>query len=149
MVRRSGWTGLAALFALTLLTGCTLHSAAETTEPDDVLPGGKVITRADIARNGASNAWEAIERSSTHLLIDHARADRPARVSYRGVDSLVSDRAILLVVDGSAVKNVEGELRAIRAEAILYIQILSGREASLRWGSESANGVIVVKTSAR
>ncbi len=139
--------GLVAAFALT--AACTVHSAPESAEPDGMLPGGKVITREDIARTGASNAWEAIERSPTHLLIAHGRAGRPSKVSYRGVDSLVSDREIMLVVDGNTVRNVEDELQAIRAENILYIQILTGREATLRWGSESGNGVIVVTTTAR
>ena len=140
----------ATVLALAVLTaGCSLRSASPPDRPDDMLPGGKVITREDIARTGASNAWEAIERANTHLVIDHGRAGIPSKVSYRGADSLVSDREILLVVDGNTVKNVEEELRSIRAEAILYIQILTGREAALRWGSESANGVIVVDTSAR
>ena len=141
--------GMVAALALAVLAGCSAHTPPESAEPDEVLPGGRVISREDIARVGASNAWEAIERSATHLLIAHGRAGRPSKVSYRGVDSLVSDREILLVVDGNTVKNVEEELQAIRAENILYIQVLTGREATLRWGSESGNGVIVVKTTAR
>lgn len=143
--------GRFALLSLTVVVGaCSVRAAdPDPAETEDMLPGGRVITREDIARTGAHNAWEAIERANTHLVIDHARAGTPSRVSYRGADSLLSSREILLVVDGNTVKNVEEELRAITAESILYIQILTGREAVLRWGSESGNGVIVVRTSAR
>lgn len=145
-----GLRGLALLSLTVLVVGCSVRAAEpEPGELEDLVPGGRVITREDIARIRAHNAWEAIERSATHLVIDHARDGTPARVSYRGVDSLLSSREILLVVDGNKVKNVEEELRAITAESILYIQILTGREASQRWGSESGNGVIVIKTSAR
>ena len=147
---KTGVLRLAGLLVLAVAVGCTVRSTEPRAyESEDLLPGGKVITREDIARTGAQNAWEAIERANTHLVIDHARAGAPSKVSYRGVDSLVSDREVLLVVDGNVAKNVEADLRSIRAEVILFIQILSGREAALRWGSESGNGVIVVKTSAR
>lgn len=151
MTRLRGGLRIGGLLALAALTAaCGARAASERPyESDDRLPGGKVITQEDIARTRAQDAWEAIERSNTHLVIERARGNNPSRISYRGVDSLVSARDILLVVNGNVVKNVEEELRSIRAESILFIQILTGSEASVRWGSESGNGVILIRTTAR
>ena len=139
-----------ALLLCLLTAGCASYSSRSAEDiPDDALPGGKLILREDIQRVGARNAWEAIERSSTHLTISGARGGDDGRISYRGVDSLVRERDVLVIIDGNAVRNGEAELRAIRAESILFIQVLSGREAALRWGSDAGNGVIFVRTSAR
>lgn len=140
--------GLAMLAAGLLVSGCGGAVRQATDIPEEALPGGRVITREALERTGARNAWEAIVRGSTHLTIQHSRGGHDSRISYRGVDSLVRERDVLVVVDGNLVRNAESELRALQAEHILFIQILSGREAALRWGSEAGNGVIYVRTSA-
>lgn len=147
-VRRTGATLLAAL--LVAATACSARAAyPERDLPEGALPGGQIITREDIQRTGAHNAWEAIERANTHLTIEHSRSGQPSRISHRGVDSLVRERDVLVVVNGHRIRNAEQELLSIKAEFILFIQVLSGREAALQWGSEAANGVILVRTSAR
>jgi outer membrane cobalamin receptor len=115
----------------------------------EAAPEGQIITREDIVRTRATNALEAIERGGTHLLFQRSSPGQPIRISHRGADSIVLGNQVLVVVDGNRVNYPERMLRNIPAGSIVYIQVLSGRQASTRWGSEAANGVIVVRTSAR
>lgn len=138
--------------ALLALAACTMKpatSAPERGRIDGAAPGGHVISRADIARTGATNAFEAVERARTHLMIMHTSDGRDAGISHRGAGSILLGNAVLLVVDGNRVQRTASVLRAIPASSIVFIQVLSAREAAVRWGSDAGNGVILVKTSAR
>lgn len=141
---------VASLLALVALTGCAGTTAgAVDRRVDPAGSGGNVITPVEIARSGANDAFQAIERGGTYLLIADVGGGRPVRISRRGASSLSMGNAVLLVVDGTPVSHTQEVLRSIPASSIRYIRILSGREAALEWGSEAANGVIVVATSAR
>ncbi len=142
---------LAALLVILSVSGCASVRAAERDRSilAEAAPDGHLITQADILRSKATNAMEAIERGRTHLLLQRPGAGRYVKISHRGADSFVLGNEILLVVDGNRVRNPQRMLQSIPARSIIYIQILSGREASTRWGSEAGNGVIVVRTSAR
>lgn len=139
-----------ALLVAALFSGCATGTAPTGAFGDDpdLEPGGMVLTAADIQRTGARDAMEAIERAGSHLVIARTRQGTPESIYHRGVDSFVISREVLLVVDGTRVKYPVDALRGIPAKSIRYIQILSGREAVTRWGSESTNGVIMVRTSA-
>lgn len=140
---------LAGLLAVTLSTACAnIHAVPTDREAvDGAAPGGQLITQQQILRSGANDGFEAIERAGTHLLINRS-AGGGAQISHRGADSFILGSEILLVVDGSRVTRPGSTLRSIPARSITFIQVLSGREASVRWGSEAANGVILVQTSA-
>lgn len=116
--------------------------------PAETEPGGMVISREQVIASGARTAMEAIERSRTHLTISRTRAGDPVTIRHRGIDSFLASPEVLLVVDGSRVSHPAQALDDIPARTITYIQILTGREAVMRWGSESGNGVIVIKTAA-
>ncbi|MGH7476388.1 MAG: TonB-dependent receptor [Longimicrobiales bacterium] len=137
--------GLLIMVGVAALVSCSSRSGP----PDDGLePGGLVITREEIDASGARDAFEVVERTITHLQIQRTRGGVPPRVTHRGIDTFNLSPQILVVVDGSRVRSVVGDLRAIPAESIEFIQILSDREATLRFGSDGGNGVIVVRTTA-
>lgn len=125
------------------------HPSAAQPRPEGLTPGGTVLTRVDIEEMGARTAMEALERARTHLTIARTRQGTPVKIRQRGIGSLVLSPDILVVVDGSRVNHVVSMLQAIPTESIIYIQVLTGREAALQWGSESGNGVIVVRTAAK
>lgn len=139
--------GLLALLAVPFLSACSSARASSPRDADrsDV---GLILTREDIARSGAHTALEAVERSRSHLTIAHTRQGTPVRITHRGIDSFVLNAEVLLVVDGSRTAEPVQMMRIIPASSIDYIQILSGREAVLVYGSESSNGVILIHTSA-
>lgn len=144
---------IAGPLALASLAACaSLPQAADRRDRDALAgtaPGGHVISQEMILRSGALDAFEAIERGGSQLLIRDPGAGKNASIIHRGTDSFLLGSEILLVVDGSRVSQPQRMLRSIPASSIVFIQILSGREASVQWGSEAGNGVIVVKTSAR
>lgn len=117
--------------------------------PDGLEPGGTVIFADRIEQMRVRTALEVVERSATHLLIQRTRQGNPVRITYRGRNSLLLSGDILVVVDGSPVTDGVRALENIPSESVAFVQILSGREAVLRYGSGGGNGVIVVKTTAR
>ena len=116
--------------------------------PDGLEPGGTVIFSDRIEEMEVRTALEAVQRGATHLLIQRTRQGSPVRITHRGRDSLLLRGDVLVVIDGSPVNDGVRALEDIPAETVEFIQILSGREAVLRYGSGGGNGVIVVKTTA-
>lgn len=112
-------------------------------------PGGVILTAVDIYQLGARDAMEAVERAQTKLQIQRVRNGDPVRITQRGVSSFYLNPEILVIVDGSRVSTSVRHLQSIPAESIRFIQILTAREAAMKWGSEAGNGVILVSTSAR
>lgn len=127
----------------------SLACARPVPTSDRPASGGVIVDRAEIAASGARNALEAVERATTHLTIQRTRNGSPVRITHRGVDSLILDPQVMVVVDGSPVRAIVEQLENIPAETIDYLQILNGREATMRFGSGAGNGAIVVRTSAR
>lgn len=124
-------------------------SACSTLRPGTTRAGstpGRVITAEQIARSGATNAWEALRRSSTHLLIRENSRGEQARISYRGPNSLLLSNEVLVIVDGIHLVGWT-YLREIPAASIAYIQIMTGPQATVQYGTPAGNGVIVVSTA--
>jgi hypothetical protein len=135
------------------LAGCGTRSAspgdaAPAARQDGQEPGGIVLTQKDISAMGVRDAYHAVERAATHLNIQRTREGSPVKITQRGVSSFLLSADILVVVDGARVQTVVDHLKNIPAESILYIQILTAREGSARYGSDAGNGVIMVRTSA-
>ena len=129
-----------------VLEGCAAAKAGP--RPDGLEPGGVVIFQDRIQEMRVRNALEAVERGATHLLIQRQRHGAPVKITHRGRDSLLLRGEVQVVVDGALVNEGVRFLENIPADVIEFIQILSGREAVLRYGSTGGNGVIVVKTTA-
>jgi hypothetical protein len=143
---------VSSLVGLTLLTssfgfgGCTTAKAGPGS--DGLEPGGTVIFQDRIKEMNCRNALEVVERSGAHLLIQREKQGAPVKITHRGRDSLLLKGNVQVVIDGALVNRGVRALEDIPASSIDFIQILSGREAVLRYGAGGGNGVIVVKTSA-
>jgi hypothetical protein len=134
------------VFSSVLLEGCATAKAGP--RPDGLEPGGVVIFQDRIKDMSVRSALEVVERSATHLLIQRERHGAPVKITHRGRDSLLLRGNVQVVVDGALVNDGVRMLENIPPDVIEFIQILSGREAVLRYGSTGGNGVIVVKTTA-
>ena len=124
-------------------------SACSTIRPGTARPGstpGRVITAEQIARSGADNAWEALRRSGTHLLVRENTRSGQARISHRGPNSLLLSNEVLVIVDGIHLADW-AYLREIPAASIAHIRIMSGAEGTVQYGTPAGNGVIVVSTA--
>ncbi len=105
---------------------------------------GVLITRADIKRCQAVDAWDALKRQGVSLSM-HERAGDGASVVQRGPSSIWRSSEMLLVVDETMTVDL-AYLRQIPANDIESIRILSGTDGTLWYGTLGGNGVIVVKT---
>ncbi len=133
-------------FLVIALTACSgRRSAFRTPQPE---PGGTLITRDQIRAMGVHTAMEALERASTPLVIQRSRAGTPVRIYRRGVGSIVLNSEVQVAVDGNLVQDGIRALESIPAESVEYIQLLTGREATVKWGSAAGNGLILVRTTA-
>lgn len=129
--------------AVFLLSSCVTKRVEDPATPNE--RDGAIITREQIERSGALNAWDALRWGASHLSFQQTRDGTPVRVTHRGVSSFLIDPQVLLVVDGTHMQSLS-VLESIPAENIDYIQILSARVGVLKYGTGAGNGVIVVKT---
>ena len=96
---------------------------------------------------------ERIQRSGSNTALDAIRAlvpgyrsleTRPVGSSWLGTTS-TSRGALRVMVDGHPVGDVES-LRMIRAQDVVAIHVLSGPDASIRFGPSFNGGAIVIQT---
>jgi outer membrane cobalamin receptor len=136
----------ALLIAGPILNGCAGAKAGP--RPDGLEPGGTVIRQGDIAEMNVRTALEVVERGARHLLIQRTREGTPVRIYHRGVDSIYLDAEVQVVVDGVPMNYGIQALKNIPSASIDFIQILSAREGTTKYGANAGAGVIVVKTNA-
>lgn len=130
------------LLGTILLTGCSLRPVDHT---GPRAPQGKLITAEEIQRSGAADAWEVLQRRGTHLILRETRTGEPGRIWRRGQTTIILRDDPLIVVDGTRLFDVR-VLRQVKAHAIYSIRILDGIHGAAEYGSNAANGAIVVTT---
>jgi outer membrane receptor for ferrienterochelin and colicin len=130
--------------AVGLASACTTSATASRKSQ----PGtGRVITADVVQRWNVADAYEALERVGGYT-VQEGRGGA-ARISQRrGQNSIVNGSgAPVLVLDG--IRDVNPNvLRQIRSSSILSIEILSGADATIRYGTGAASGAIIFTTRA-
>lgn len=107
-------------------------------------PDGKLITRAQIERSGATNAWEVLEWSGAHLRLE-VEEDEQVRIRSRGQSSLYLDDSPIIVVDGARTRDVR-VLWSIPARVIASMRVLTGAVATRYHGTGAGGGAVEVRT---
>lgn len=106
---------------------------------------GRVVTAEDISKSGARNAWEALSLLGGYVRLAEDKDRAPSRITSRGRASINLSSEPQIVLDG--VRLVEYQLlRNVPAHHIDRIELLTGPQASIRYGTNSGNGVIVITT---
>jgi hypothetical protein len=108
-------------------------------------PGERLILADEIAKTGAVNAWEAIQRTPTFLSTAQNNRGEPARVWRRGRGSVVLKETPAVIIDGVTAGDI-GVLTSIQATRIAWIRILTASAATSRYGTSAGAGAIVVQT---
>ena len=129
---------VAAALSLTACAGRQYHRA-------DARPGVQVITAEQIARSGASTAWEVLKREAPTLTLRDTRGGRPTSAGRRGRSSIVLQDAPLVVLDGVRLTDFR-TLDGIPAVTILTISVYTGIEGTTYYGTNAGSGVIVIQT---
>ena len=133
---------VALLLIVSASAACT-RPAAPTTRPER--ESGRVITREQITRSGAVDAWQALRHYGTFLEINEDRRGNGGRVYQRGRGSFLLSSELMLVVDEVQVADFQ-YLKQIPAETVEYIRVLKGAEGTAQYGTGAGNGVVVVRT---
>ena len=113
--------------------------------PADSRAGVQVITAEQIARSGASTAWDVLKREAPTLTLRDTRGGRPASAGRRGRSSIVLQDAPLVVLDGVRLTDFRA-LDGIPAVTILMISIYTGIVGTTYYGTNAVSGVIVIQT---
>jgi outer membrane cobalamin receptor len=126
-----------------VLLGCTTRARDTAQNPP---PGGQFVTAEQIQASAATTAWEALKYTvRTHRFSDYR--GRPVRVySARGQGSIVLREEPLLFLDGTRLTDLI-ILRAIPANNIYSIQVLTGPDATTYFGTSAVAGVILLETT--
>lgn len=103
------------------------------------------ITSEQIARSGASNAWEALKKNAPQLTYRENRQGQPSVLERRGRSSLLLNDAPLLFVDGVQMPDFKN-LQSIPATQVASIEILDGIDGTTYYGTGAEGGVILIKT---
>jgi outer membrane cobalamin receptor len=103
------------------------------------------ITQEQIARSGASNAWEALKRNAPQLTYRENRQGQPSVLERRGRSSLLLNDAPLLFVDGVQMPDFKN-LQSIPAAQVASIEILDGIDGTTYYGTGAEGGVILIRT---
>ncbi len=101
-------------------------------------PGGFLVTEEKIRASGATTAWEALRRTVPILQFRESRGT-PARIQRRGTASLY------VFVDQVRLLDLKA-LASMPASDIAAIEVLSGADATTRYGGLSTSGAIVIHT---
>lgn len=132
-----------------LAVGIVLCSACHQMHPiqNSVAGAGDriFVTEAQIARSGASNAWEALKRTAPQLTYREGRNGQPAVLERRGRSSLLLNDAPLLFVDGVQMPDFRN-LQSIPAAQLASIEILDGIDGTTYYGTGAEGGVILIRT---
>lgn len=132
-----------------MATASAMACASTHSLPNPRTSGGAMtITEAEIARSGATTAWEVLKTSARRYTYMEDRLGRPLRISaQRGVSSIALNDADapLVVIDGARVTDVIA-LAELSAGAIASVEIFSGLRGTGSQGTNASAGVIYIHT---
>lgn len=133
--------------ALTVaVVGQALGACGPTPLRTDPTPrhDARLITRADIERSGAVDAFDALKRAGSFLSVsERNRGD--VQVTERGRSSFLLSAQIMLIVDGVMMQSLN-TLHEIPADNVEWMRVMTGAEATPEYGTDASNGVLVVAT---
>ena len=128
-----------------LVTSSCLGAAAGDPDVDNTSPPGRVVTAEDIAQSDARSAWEALGLLGAYIRLEEDSRRRPVRITARGRSSILLRSEPLVFMDG--VRMVEYTvLKNMDSSLIQQIELVTGPQASIRYGTNAGHGVIVITT---
>ena len=126
-----------------LLAGC-IHPHPTSTS-DAAAADRIVLTEEQIARCGASNAWDVLKRLAPQFTFREDRNGQPSMLERRGRSSILLSDAPRVFVDGAEMLEFRNLIQ-IPADNLLSIEILGSIEGTTLYGSNAVSGVILVHT---
>jgi len=94
--------------------------------------------KLNLTQLSSTNFTAGLEGLAAGVLVD-----KSGNIQIRGVSSIYSSKAALVVVDGFP---IEGDLNTVNPKDIETITVLKDASAASIWGVRASNGVIVITT---
>ena len=107
-------------------------------------PGEQLILPDEIAKSGATDAWEVVRRL-THMTTTTTASGEPSRMYRRGHGSIMIRETPLVVVDGVQAPDLQ-ILTEVRADQIAWMRVLTGVAGTTRFGASAGAGAVIVQT---
>jgi outer membrane cobalamin receptor len=127
------------------LSACS-HGTRATEEGVIITPeGNRIITQVIITRSGAKTAWDALQRTVPFFEFREDSRGDPSRIDHRGRSSIVLSDQPMILVDGVELTDFK-VLGGMPASDLLKIEVLSGIDATTRYGTNATKGVIRIWT---
>lgn len=114
---------------LIAITACSASSNSKSSSPRD----RATLTREDIQRSGAVDAFTAVQALRPHWLMK------------RGTTTLNQSEFIKIYLDGNLMGGPE-HLRQISTHSIESIRYMDGLDATQRYGLDHGQGAVLVYT---
>ena len=102
-------------------------------------------TAEAIAKSGAKTAWDALRLTVPNVQLREVRG-QPARIQRRGRASIYQEDQVRVILDHVPVEELQ-VLKQVAASDILTIEVLTGLDATTRYGGASTTGVILISTN--
>ena len=134
--------------AIALVVAAGMAWACRTSGPvRDALPsGGQYIGAQQIAESNARSVWDALRLTVKGIsFLESGRTSTPARIRRRGASSLTLRDEPQIYIDQVRVSDFS-VLRGMPATDVESIRVLSGIDATTYYGSNSGDGVILIRT---
>ncbi len=135
------WLLMLAAHLVAAIPGCTPRQQPPTTPRPEQ---GYLITAELVRRMNVRTTWEVIERSGSFLRPAETPAVGSGQLGRRGEGSFSLSQGPLVVVDHIQVE--PSLLRQLPASTVESIQILSGMDATTRFGMGARAGAVVIRT---
>jgi outer membrane cobalamin receptor len=132
-----------------MLLGVLLSACARNTERGTG-DGGRssdrhVVTAEDIERSGARTVWDAIRHTLPEFSLREGPNGRPARVVKRGQSSILLTDQPLIVLDRIPLTDL-ARLSEMPASDVQSMEVLTGIHATTYFGTNSGDGVLIIRT---
>jgi outer membrane cobalamin receptor len=124
-----------------LIAGCGIKPRPSTPNLD----AGTIITDEEIAETGARTMWEALQRTVKYTRFQESGTGSPERIRRRGSSSIVLSDDMPIFIDHVRVLEIK-VLSSMPARDIERIQVLNGVYATTYYGTNSGDGVILIRT---
>ena len=125
--------------------GCASAGGPTQTRNSPEQVEGQIVTEDQIARSGARTAWDALRLTVHNITFGETGRGQPTRITRRGRSSAARDDGPRVLVDGVALTELS-VLTRMPASDVLSIEVVSGIDATTRYGTDYTGGVIKIRT---